>query len=112
MELANINLVAGTWEALGTFPFGLFAGIVLSTQFIGLYHCAPKQHMATAISMYYMSQQIGIALGISIFSALLKQEFQTTLQKTLIVVPNYQEVGLIPAPLSTNEESLICRGLW
>jgi hypothetical protein len=52
--------------------------------------------MATAISMYYMSQQIGIALGISISSALLKQEFQTTLQKTLIVVPNYQEVSPIP----------------
>ncbi|KAH8780515.1 major facilitator superfamily domain-containing protein [Hyaloscypha finlandica] len=84
-----------TWEALATFPFGLFAGIVLSTQFIGLYHCAPKQHMAIAISMYYMSQQIGIALGISISSALLKQEFKTTLQKTLIVIPNYQEVGPI-----------------
>jgi hypothetical protein len=112
MDLTNINLVAGTWEALGTFPFGLFAGIVLSTQFIGLYHCAPKQHMATAISMYYMSQQIGIALGISIFSAILKQEFQTTLQETLIVIPNSQEVGLIPAPLSKNEESLICRDLW
>jgi hypothetical protein len=55
--------------------------------------------MAIAISMYYMSQQIGIALGISISSALLKQEFKTTLQKTLIVVPNYQEVGPI-LPLS------------
>jgi hypothetical protein len=52
--------------------------------------------MAIAISMYYMSQQIGIALGISISSALLKQEFKNTLQKTLIVVPNYQEVGSIP----------------
>ena len=104
MEFTNISLVAGAWEALGTFPFGLFAGIVLSTQFIGLYHCAPKQYMATAISMYYMSQQIGIALGISLFSALLKREFQTTLQETLIVIPNYQEVGLIPAPRSTNNK--------
>jgi hypothetical protein len=102
--------VAGKWESLATFPFGLFAGIVLSTQFIGLYHCASKQHMATAISMYYMSQQIGIALGISIFSAFLKQEFKTTLQKTLIAVPNYQEVGLVTPSIMTN--SLTCHGIY
>lgn len=92
-DLTNAKHVSGTWEALLTFPFGLFGGIVLSTQFIGLYHCAPKQHMTTAITMYYMSQQIGIAFGISFFSALLKQEFQTNLQEMLIRVPNYQEVG-------------------
>ena len=88
-----MNLATGTWEALTTFPFGLFAGIVLSTQFIGLYHCAPKQQMATAISMYYMSQQIGIALGISITSSLLKREFQATLLKMLVDIPEYTEVS-------------------
>ncbi|PMD58769.1 uncharacterized protein K444DRAFT_630453 [Hyaloscypha bicolor E] len=105
-----------TWEALATFPFGLFAGIVLSTQFIGLYHCAPRQHMAIAISMYYMSQQIGIALGISISSALLKQEFKNTLQKTLIVVPNYQEIiknilmdSSVVAMLPTDVKELVRR---
>ncbi|KAE9370966.1 MFS general substrate transporter [Stipitochalara longipes BDJ] len=82
----------GTWDALTTFPFGFFAGVVLSTQFIGLYLCAPKQYMATAISTYYMCQQIGIALGISISSSLLKQQFQTTLQKILVDVPGYKEI--------------------
>ncbi|TAQ83729.1 hypothetical protein B7494_g7949 [Chlorociboria aeruginascens] len=81
-----------TWEALTTLPFGLFAGIVLSTQFIGLYICAPKQDMATAISMYYMSQQIGIAIGISLSSSLLKQQFQAMLQKTLVDVPGYKAI--------------------
>jgi len=67
--------------------------MVLSTQFIGLYLCAPKQYMATAISMYYMCQQIGIALGISISSSLLRKQFQATLQKMLVDVPGYQEVS-------------------
>ncbi len=49
--------------------------------------------MATAISMYYMSQQIGIAVGISISSSFLKQQFQATLQKTLVDVPGCREVG-------------------
>jgi predicted MFS family arabinose efflux permease len=86
-------LAAGAWAALATFPFGFFAGIVLATQFIGLYHCAPKKHMATAISMYYMCQQIGIALGISVCSSFLKQEFQAALQKMLVDVPGHKEAS-------------------
>ncbi|KAL2067238.1 hypothetical protein VTL71DRAFT_1662 [Oculimacula yallundae] len=81
------------WESLVTFPFGIFGGIILSTQFIGLYQCTAKHQMATAITTYYMSQQVGIALGISLVSALMKQEFHTILQKTLVDIPNYQEVG-------------------
>ncbi|CZT00091.1 uncharacterized protein RAG0_08238 [Rhynchosporium agropyri] len=86
----------GMWESLITFPFGMFGGIILSTQFIGLYHCTAKHQMSTAITTYYMSQQIGIALGISLVSAFLKQEFHTNLQKTLVLVPNYQEVSPNP----------------
>lgn len=52
-----------------------------------------KQYMATAISMYYMSQQIGAALGISISLGLLKHQFHITLQRIMTEVP---EVGPIP----------------
>ncbi|RDL36129.1 Uncharacterized protein BP5553_06741 [Venustampulla echinocandica] len=91
-----MKLVAGVWEEiLTTFPFGLFGGIVLSAQFIGLYNCSPNQYMATAISMYYMSQQIGIALGISISSGLLKHQFKVTLQNAMVNVPGYTEVSPI-----------------
>ncbi|CAL3964594.1 unnamed protein product [Diplocarpon coronariae] len=82
----------GTWAGLEVFPFGLFAGVVLSTQFIGLYNRASKQEMATAISMYYMSQQIGIALGISLTSSLLNQQFQSMLQNFLADIPNHSEI--------------------
>ncbi|PBP28722.1 hypothetical protein BUE80_DR000425 [Diplocarpon rosae] len=82
----------GTWAGLEVFPFGLFAGVVLSTQFIGLYNRASKQEMATAISMYYMSQQIGIALGISLTSSLLNQQFQSMLQDVLADLPGHSEI--------------------
>jgi len=59
--------------------------------------------MATAISMYYMCQQIGIALGISISSSILKQEFETTLQKTLVDVPGYKEVSFTRYALQENK---------
>jgi hypothetical protein len=49
--------------------------------------------MAIAISMYYMSQQVGIALGISITSSLMMQRFQATLLKNLVHVPRYEEVS-------------------
>ncbi|KFZ05028.1 hypothetical protein V501_08740 [Pseudogymnoascus sp. VKM F-4519 (FW-2642)] len=86
----------GVWEGImTTFPFGLFGGIALSAQFIGLYQCSSKQYMATAISMYYMSQQIGVALGISISSGLLKHQFHVTLQKIMTEVPGYTKDQII-----------------
>jgi hypothetical protein len=54
--------------------------------------------MATAISMYYMSQQVGIALGISITSSLMMQRFQATLLKNLVHVPGYEEVSRDASP--------------
>ncbi|KFY69360.1 hypothetical protein V496_00295 [Pseudogymnoascus sp. VKM F-4515 (FW-2607)] len=86
----------GVWEEIfTTLPFGLFGGIALSAQFIGLYQCSSKQYMATAISMYYMSQQIGVALGISISSGLLKNQFHSTLQKIMTEVPGYTKEQII-----------------
>lgn len=49
--------------------------------------------MATAISMYYMSQQIGIALGISFSSGLLKHQFKSSLQKVMTDIPGATEVS-------------------
>jgi hypothetical protein len=43
--------------------------------------------------MYYMSRQIGIAVGISISSSLLKQQFEGKLRRMLVDVPGYKEVS-------------------
>ncbi|KAG9241502.1 major facilitator superfamily domain-containing protein, partial [Calycina marina] len=75
------------WEGLTTLPTGIFGGLVLSANFIGLYSFTPRKHMATAISMYYMSQQIGIAMGIALSSSLLKRRFEAVLNKNLTGIP-------------------------
>ncbi|KFY87549.1 hypothetical protein V498_07123, partial [Pseudogymnoascus sp. VKM F-4517 (FW-2822)] len=77
--------------SLTSFPFGLFAGMVTSAQFFGLYLCAPKQQMTTAIGIYYMSQQIGIAVGITIMSTLLNGQFEKTLQYLLVDIPGFEK---------------------
>lgn len=94
--LANhgLKLVLGAAEGvLTTFPFGLLGGIILSAQFIGLYHCSARDDVITAISMYYMSQQIGIALGIGFSSGLLKHQLKLTLSKDMMNIPGSAEVS-------------------
>ncbi|KAJ6789501.1 hypothetical protein PWT90_10671 [Aphanocladium album] len=87
------NLVLGAAEGvLTTFPFGLLGGIILSAQFIGLYHCSARENVVTSISMYYMSQQIGIALGIGISSGLLKHQLKLTLSKDMANIPGSAEI--------------------
>jgi hypothetical protein len=80
--------------------------MVLSTQFIGLYHSVSKEDMATAISIYYMSQQIGVALGVSLTSTLLKRQFQYTLRKEMATVPDYEKVRLFHCHFKENATSI------
>lgn len=64
--------------------------------------------MATAIGIYYMSQQAGIALGISITSSLMMQRFQATLLKNLVHVPGYEEVSREALRSFRKKKNLIC----
>lgn len=87
-------LIPDAWETLTTLPYGIFGGAMLSAQFIGLYMCASKHQMATAIGMYYMSQQIGIALGISVCSSVFKGQFRYTLHEVMVDIPGHKEACL------------------
>ncbi len=49
--------------------------------------------MATAVGMYYMSQQIGMAIGISVSSGLLDLQFHKELLERLVDVPGYLDVS-------------------
>lgn len=89
----HLILIIDALGSLTSFPFGLFAGMVTSAQFFGLYLCAPKQQMTTAIGIYYMSQQIGIAVGITIMSTLLNGQFEKTLQNLLVDIPGFEKVS-------------------
>lgn len=43
--------------------------------------------------MYYMSQQIGIALGISFSSGLLRHQLKVTLSKVMMDIPGSAQVS-------------------
>ncbi|KFY28584.1 hypothetical protein V491_00394 [Pseudogymnoascus sp. VKM F-3775] len=48
--------------------------------------------MTTAIGMYYMSQQIGIAVGITIMSTLLNGQFEKNLRILLASIPGFEKI--------------------
>lgn len=85
------------WESLYTFPAGLSFGMILSTQFIGLSASAPKPQTATAVSTYYLSQQVGILVGVGASAAILRMDFRKTLLRQL---ENYSDRDWVSDPLS------------
>lgn len=84
------------WESLYTFPAGLSFGMILSTQFIGLSASAPKRQIATAVSTYYLSQQVGILVGVGASAAMLRMDFRKTLLRQL---ENYSDRNCVSDPL-------------
>ena len=71
------------WESLYVFPAGLGFGMALLTQFIGLTASAPESQLATAVSVYYLSQQVGIITGVSSSAAILRINFHRALVRQL-----------------------------
>jgi MFS family permease len=80
------------WEAQYVDLIGVGFGMLLSTTFIGLSASAPKPQLATAIGMYYLSQQFGEILGVSISATILRGDFRNTLQKRLGDQPDAERI--------------------
>lgn len=83
---------AGLWESLYIFPVGLSFGILLATQFMGFSASTPKDQMATAISVYYLGQEVGMITGIGVSSAILRLDFRHTLSRRLTDSPDKHNV--------------------
>lgn len=81
------------WEAQYVVLIGVGFGSLLSTTFIGLSASAPKPQLATAIGMYYLSQQFGEILGVSIAATILRGDFRNTLQERLGSRPDAKRVS-------------------
>ncbi|KAE8333054.1 major facilitator superfamily domain-containing protein [Aspergillus sergii] len=78
------NLGLKTWELMiYTFISGAAMGGLLSTQFVGLTAAAPKPQSATAITVYYLSQQMGIILGVTAAATMCRQSFANNLSQHL-----------------------------
>lgn len=85
-------------EVYYCFPWAMGSGLLLSAQFIALTMCAPKQQMASATAVYYLSQQVGQIIGTSISTAALQRLFRLRLSVGLGGVPLSQRTQVFIHP--------------
>ncbi|KAL8954453.1 MAG: hypothetical protein Q9183_007112, partial [Haloplaca sp. 2 TL-2023] len=71
------------WESLYPFPAALGVGLLNSTQFVGVSAAVEKPLLAKTISVFFLSQQIGMIIGAGGSSALLRRVFKDELVKKL-----------------------------
>lgn len=84
------------WESLEILPASLGVGLLNSSQFIGLSAAVEKSHLATAISIFFLSQQIGMMVGASTSAALLRHGFRDALVQKLTDWPDRNQVSVGP----------------
>jgi hypothetical protein len=90
------------WEL--AYPFFAAVGVMglLSTQFIGLSASTPKDMIATSTTGYYLAQQFGIMLGVTlapavtrkVFKYYLKEKLGTSTESLLVSIPGASSVVL------------------
>ena len=81
------------WESLEVLPASLGVGLLNSSQFIGLSAAVEKSHSATAISIFFLSQQLGMMIGASASAALLRHGFRDALIQKLTGWPDRDRVS-------------------
>ena len=81
------------WESLYVFPATFGIGILISSLFVGISAAVEKPQQATAISLYFLSQQLGVMIGASGSGALLQKTFRDALEGTLGVSAAKSEVS-------------------
>ena len=82
------------WESLYIFPASLGVGMLNSSQFTGLAASVEKSQLATAVSTFYLSQQIGLMIGAGGSAALLRRTFRDALMVNLSGFPNADKVSV------------------
>ena len=82
------------WESLYIFPTSFGLGILNSSQFVGVSAGVDKRHVASTISIYTLSQQIGMILGAGGSSALVRRVFRDTLVQRLGMRMDREQVGV------------------
>lgn len=78
---------------------GLGVGIVVSAQFVRISAAAPKDRIATAVSLFYLAQQIGLMTGTSSSAAVVQSGFRERLQE---LFPGQDSVRLFAGYIATS----------
>jgi hypothetical protein len=68
------------WELFYSFFFSWGLGMVLSAQFVGLSASTPEEFAATSITSYYLFQQAGTMIGITMTTVLQHLVFKERLE--------------------------------
>ncbi|KAJ5855584.1 MFS general substrate transporter [Penicillium soppii] len=82
-------------EVFYCLPWAIGCGLFFSPQFLALTICSPKEQIASATAVYYLSQQVGHVSGTSTSTALLQQIFRFRLDISLDNIPVTQRNMLI-----------------
>ncbi|PLB51326.1 MFS transporter [Aspergillus steynii IBT 23096] len=82
-------------EMFYLFPNGFAAGILFSTQFIGMSFGAPKGCLETCITTYYLFQQLGLIIGPASGVAVVQRVFGNRLSQNLDGFEEKQFIGRI-----------------
>ena len=80
------------WESLEIFPPSVGVGLLSSSQFIGVSSAVEKGDLATTISMFFLSGQIGMMIGASGSAALVRYGFRDALMSSLRNQPDRDHV--------------------
>ncbi|KAJ5649569.1 uncharacterized protein N7484_003292 [Penicillium longicatenatum] len=77
------------------YPFccGVGLGILFSTQFVALSAHSPQAYTARLITTYYLMQQIGSVMGVSVTSWLIRSSFANGLENEFGVTPEGMRVS-------------------
>lgn len=93
------------WElAYVSLGYVALAG-TLAAQFVGISASAPKEHSATAITTYYIFQQMGVILGVTLAATLSRQVFENALFQELGTDKDALQVGPFCGTATLNEKN-------
>lgn len=81
------------YELLYTFIFGFGISMTLSAQFVTLSSNVPEKSVATAITSYYLFQQVGIMIGVGLTQCMQHLIFRKRLEADIGKNADGNEVG-------------------
>lgn len=95
------------WESLYIFPASFGIGLLNSSQFIAVSAAVDKTQLATTISIFFLSQQVGMMIGASGSGALLQKTFRNALEKSLGDRAEASEVSVFSCTLALCRKQLL-----
>jgi MFS family permease len=116
MTLGNILLVARLpqgpyyWELLFTIIMGVGMGGFFSVTFVGLSASIPSHMSATAMTAYYLAQQLGMMMGVSATSVTCRMVFKAYLERKFAdFASSVQVIFLARLTSGTIINNVVCR---